>query len=82
MNKGSYYNNPLVDHPDVASEEKAAHPMSARLAHLSDAHPPFQKDLVLTPLCCFRWAHRYYSDNVWPEKDEAGVEGFEEAFKE
>lgn len=25
---------------------------------------------------------RYYNPNVWPEKDEAGVEGFEEAFKE
>jgi hypothetical protein len=28
------------------------------------------------------WFCRYYSDNVWPAKDEAGVEGFEEAFKE
>jgi hypothetical protein len=25
---------------------------------------------------------RYYGDNVWPGKDEPGVEGFEEAFKE
>lgn len=25
---------------------------------------------------------RYYNNNVWPDKDEAGVEGFEEAFKE
>ncbi|KAL7408928.1 Clavaminate synthase-like protein [Mrakia frigida] len=51
LNKGSYYNNPLVDFPNVSEEEKKAHPM-------------------------------YYNPNVWPEKDEAGVEGFEEAFKE
>lgn len=25
---------------------------------------------------------RYYNPNCWPEKDEAGVEGFEEAFKD
>lgn len=24
----------------------------------------------------------YYNPNIWPAKDEAGVEGYEEAFKE
>jgi hypothetical protein len=27
LNKGSYYNNPLVDVPNVSEEEKKAHPM-------------------------------------------------------
>lgn len=48
--KGSYYANPLVDHPDVSEE--------LRTQNLG-----------------------YYGDNVWPEKGEDGVEGFEGAFK-
>jgi hypothetical protein len=30
---------------------------------------------------CGKPPNRYYGDNVWPESDELGVDGFEDAFK-
>lgn len=65
--KGSYYANPVIDVPDVNPAVKAA-------------YPPIYGDNVCM-YCYFYYGILNTECYQGPDKNENGIEGFEEAFK-